>query len=261
MTSFELISDLHFEALPKKTEDYEAYWKDVFEAPQSDTLLIAGDFCENLAMAPLKAVKFFDLVNQKYKDVYAVAGNHDYMGEAAPYERATEEIRKTFPGVHWLFNEAAPFGCGILFGATFWTAIDAAHEKYLTRYMPDYARISMSDGSKLTPEDTSMANLISRIKLDRVIKQHKDKPIFVLTHHAPSFLASPIPDAPSTVGFCNDLDSFLQSHPQIRVWCHGHVHNEVDLMVGQTRVLANPHGYSKTERSLNFPYRPLLITT
>ena len=31
------------------------------------------------------------------------------------------------------------------------------------------------------------------------------------------------------------------------LWVHGHMHDPVDEMLGNTRIIANPHGYSHVE--------------
>jgi len=37
------------------------------------------------------------------------------------------------------------------------------------------------------------------------------------------------------------------NHPQIKLWTHGHTHEEFDYMVGTTRVVCNPRGYINYE--------------
>jgi hypothetical protein len=48
-------------------------------------------------------------------------------------------------------------------------------------------------------------------------------------------------------GYHSRLSDFILDHPNIKVWCHGHMHNFTDYMVGDTRVLANPRGYKGYE--------------
>ena len=44
-------------------------------------------------------------------------------------------------------------------------------------------------------------------------------------------------------GYSSDLSEFIMDHPQIKLWTHGHTHEEFDYMMGSTRVLCNPRGY------------------
>jgi hypothetical protein len=44
-------------------------------------------------------------------------------------------------------------------------------------------------------------------------------------------------------GFYSDLDDFIAYRPQIRLWMHGHTHEDFDYTIGTTRVVCNPRGY------------------
>jgi Icc-related predicted phosphoesterase len=75
----------------------------------------------------------------------------------------------------------------------------------------------------------------------------------VVTHHAPH----PKSVGPDFVGdklnplYASDLEELiLDLKPAL--WCHGHMHSSSDYMIGDTRVVANPRGYSKP-RSLELP--------
>ena len=53
--------------------------------------------------------------------------------------------------------------------------------------------------------------------------------------------------------FASNLNEFIVNNPQIRVWCHGHVHNHFDYILGQTRVVCDPFGYNN-ENNVDLPY-------
>ena len=40
------------------------------------------------------------------------------------------------------------------------------------------------------------------------------------------------------------------------LWVHGHMHDPVDEWVGDTRIIANPHGYSRVE---GHTFNPTLV--
>jgi hypothetical protein len=50
-------------------------------------------------------------------------------------------------------------------------------------------------------------------------------------------------------GYRSNLEDLIFDHPQIKVWCHGHMHDACDYMIGSTRVLTNPRGYKGYEQS------------
>jgi hypothetical protein len=60
--------------------------------------------------------------------------------------------------------------------------------------------------------------------------------------------------------FASALDDFIAYRPQIKLWTHGHTHEPFDYMIGTTRVVCNPRGYSGHEpRADNFKLQYLDI--
>jgi len=47
-------------------------------------------------------------------------------------------------------------------------------------------------------------------------------------------------------------------HPQIRLWTHGHTHEDFDYMVGSTRIVCNPRGYINHEERAD-TWQPKLV--
>jgi hypothetical protein len=47
--------------------------------------------------------------------------------------------------------------------------------------------------------------------------------------------------------YSSDLNDFILDHPQIKLWTHGHTHEPFDYMIGSTRIVCNPRGYSGYE--------------
>ena len=78
----------------------------------------------------------------------------------------------------------------------------------------------------------------------------------VITHHAPT----PRSIAPRFHGnalnpaFASNLERLIVRY-QPALWIHGHMHNSVDVTLGETRVVANPAGYNRGE---NPGYDPAL---
>ena len=71
-------------------------------------------------------------------------------------------------------------------------------------------------------------------------------PTIVVTHHAVhrNSVAPIYRDDWVTAAFVSDLSELIEAY-QPALWVHGHVHNSFDYRVGQTRIIANPHGYGK----------------
>ena len=68
-----------------------------------------------------------------------------------------------------------------------------------------------------------------------------------MTHHAPSFrsVAPPFKNDNLNGCYCSNMDYFVDSLG-VDFWLHGHVHSSHDYMIGETRVLSNPHGYTES---------------
>jgi hypothetical protein len=68
----------------------------------------------------------------------------------------------------------------------------------------------------------------------------------VITHHAPSFASVNEKYAHEKTmngGYASELTEFVLDHTNIKVWVHGHMHDPVDYMIENTRVLSHPRGY------------------
>ena len=96
-------------------------------------------------------------------------------------------------------------------------------------------------------------NSINYIK--EKVEEYSHKPIIVVTHHAPT----PYAISPEYEGsmlnpaFASNLNDYIIKHPQIRVWCHGHVHSTSDIILGKTRIVCCPFGYNN-ENEWQLPY-------
>jgi hypothetical protein len=102
--------------------------------------------------------------------------------------------------------------------------------------------------STFSPEDAveEHKKFISFLK-DTVAGKEK---VVVCTHHTPTYASCHPRYADDKVmngGYHSDLSDLILDHPQIKLWTHGHTHDRFDYMVGTTRVVCNPRGYSGHE--------------
>lgn len=68
----------------------------------------------------------------------------------------------------------------------------------------------------------------------------------VVGHHAPSKKSTHPRYAHDTImngGYSSELDEMIMARPNIKLWTHGHTHEEFDYMIGETRIVCNPRGY------------------
>jgi hypothetical protein len=69
-------------------------------------------------------------------------------------------------------------------------------------------------------------------------------------HHAPSKGSEHLKYKHDTLmngAYNSVLDDFIMERPQIKLWTHGHTHEDFDYMIGSTRVVCNPRGYINHE--------------
>ena len=76
------------------------------------------------------------------------------------------------------------------------------------------------------------------------------KAVVVCTHHAPS-KGSEHPryahDQMMNGAYNSSLDNFIMERPGIKLWTHGHTHEDFDYMIKGCRVVCNPRGYINYE--------------
>jgi len=104
--------------------------------------------------------------------------------------------------------------------------------------------------STFCPEDAVPEHKAMVDYIRTVIEGKFDEKFVVVGHHAPS-RQSTHPryqhDALMNGAYSSSLDEFILDHPQIKLWTHGHTHEDFDYMIGTTRVFCNPRGYINYE--------------
>jgi Icc-related predicted phosphoesterase len=112
--------------------------------------------------------------------------------------------------------------------------------------------------ARFTPEDTVQDHkkMLQYIQVTTAMLGENTNKYVVVGHHAPS-KASTHPRYQTEVimngAYSSRLDQFILDNPQIKLWTHGHTHEDFDYMIGSTRVVCNPRGYDGyEERADNF---------
>lgn len=80
------------------------------------------------------------------------------------------------------------------------------------------------------------------------------KTMVVVGHHTPTHKSCHPRFANEDLmngGYHSNLSEFILDRPRIKLWTHGHTHDDFDYMVGDTRVVCNPRGYINYEPRAN----------
>jgi hypothetical protein len=245
-----LVSDLHLE-FGQQT------------LPGGEVLILAGDICEYRELKNNEMVElFFTTQCSKYDRVFMVMGNHEHYHHK--FHKTYDDLKAILPtNVILLENEMVEYNGVVFLGATLWTDLnkgDPVTAFTLKGFMNDYKVVQNYYPErglyyKLTPEWTAETHEKTKQYFKIVLNQNKDKPVVVVTHHAPSFASVNEKFKHETTtngGYASELSEFILDNPQIKVWCHGHMHDPVDYMIGDTRIVANPRGYLPWEADNGF---------
>jgi len=105
--------------------------------------------------------------------------------------------------------------------------------------------------AKFSPEDAVVDH---KAMLSVLNKTLEDTPpwtsVIVVGHHAPSKQSTHPRYKDETLmngGYSSDLSDFILDHPEIKLWTHGHTHEDFDYMIASTRIVCNPRGYINYE--------------
>jgi hypothetical protein len=105
--------------------------------------------------------------------------------------------------------------------------------------------------ARFTPEDAVVEHRKFVSYIRTVIEGRFDQKFVIVGHHAPSRLSTHPRYAAETImngGYSSSLDEFIMDHPQIKLWTHGHTHEDFDYLIGSTRIVCNPRGYVNYEQ-------------
>jgi len=185
--------------------------------------------------------------------VVYVPGNHEYYNRRI--DTLDNELREYVAGnqIHLLQNSQVVISGVRFLGCTLWTDFalfgSVGPSALLAQHgMNDYHVIGKGTRA-VKPSETLALHQESRAFLERTLAEPFDGPTVVVTHHAPSLksIAPRYMDDSLTPCFASDLEALVASSGAV-YWIHGHVHDSVDYVLGDTRVIANPKGYRGEEK-------------
>jgi Icc-related predicted phosphoesterase len=262
-----LCSDLHLEFEDinlVNTEDAEVLIlsgdimtaEDLHSHPETSYGMYSNINLQDLGRRQQVALRFRDFLKRcsfQFPHVVYIAGNHEfYHGRwKASIDHLREECQK-FTNVYFLENEMKVINDITFIGATLWTDCnkgDPLTLNALTDMLNDYRVIRNDEHgfTKLRPAHTMHRHRQTLSYLKTVLPDLKDSKVVFVGHHTPSHQSIHEKYRGQYLmngGYHSELSEFVLDHPQIALWTHGHTHEPFDYMIGETRIVCNPRGYS-----------------
>jgi Icc-related predicted phosphoesterase len=127
------------------------------------------------------------------------------------------------------------------------------HGQYVEDEQGNKTQISVKkkqEASRFSPEDAVDEHTKTKGYIQHIVEGRFDDKFVVVGHHSPSRMSTHPRYAHDTImngGYSSNMEEFIMDHPQIRLWTHGHTHDDFDYMIGTTRVVCNPRGYINYE--------------
>jgi Icc-related predicted phosphoesterase len=214
-------------------------------------------------------------------------GNHEhYNGDFATSGNKLKSMLESnmLSNVYLLDKESKVIDDVTFIGGTLWTDMnkeDGITMQHVSRRMNDF-RICKNSSKQvsyrtfeegkakfherdayLSPQDAIDDHKKMVDYIQTVIEGKFDQKFVVVGHHAPS-KASTHPRYKDELlmngAYSSDLNKFILAHPQIKLWTHGHTHEDFDYMVGSTRIVCNPRGYiTYEERAEQFELKYMVV--
>ena len=237
MKRIQLLSDLHFEF---HADDGAAFVASL-DPRGIDVLVLAGDIAvgERIGAA-------LDRICERYAGavVVYVHGNHEFYGATrAAVVAITRAACARNPNLRWLDGDILNIDEMRVLGAPLWFRRPTADRDSLKLAMNDFGQIRDFERWVYAENERALAFFARELRRGDV----------VVTHYLPAE-ASVAPrwkgDALNAFFVCDVEPLIREREPAL--WIHGHTHDSVDVVVGSTRIVANPFGYVRHELNRAF---------
>jgi len=238
-------------------------------------LILGGDICVGSDMAqrdPYNTMgehyrsnrfhAFFERCCERFPHVIFIVGNHEhYHGDFAKTVPHFRDVLGYLPNLHILEKETFVLDDITFIGGTLWTDMNKRDNRTLhdiSRMMNDFRCVDNTnkteDGrgwpGRFTTVDAANDHDDMVAFIDQTIAANPAGRYVVVGHHAPSKLSTHPRYQDQFImngGYSSSLDDFIQDRPQIKLWTHGHTHEDFDYMIAGCRILCNPRGYVNYE--------------
>jgi hypothetical protein len=241
----------------------------------ADVLILGGDICVATDMAqrdPYNTMgeqyrsnrfhDFFQRCSDRFPHVIFIVGNHEhYHGDFAKTVPHFKDVLGYLPNLHILEKETFVLDDITFIGGTLWTDMNKRDNRTLhdiSRMMNDFRCVDHSAKTedhrgwpgRFTTTDAANDHDAMVAFIDQTVAANPAGRYVVVGHHSPSKLSTHPRYQDQFImngGYSSSLDDFIQDRPQIKLWTHGHTHEDFDYMIAGCRILCNPRGYINYE--------------
>lgn len=244
-----LLSDVH--------REFGDFTVPVMAHDADTTLVLAGDIDLGL-----NAKGWIKHLATRFKHVVYVLGNHEAYKQDVVELVAMWSVTELPENVHVLQNRAVVLDGVRFLGTPLWSDFFGENWRMMIlakKGISDFRGLVRYAGRKYTVEDHLRLFKEAKEFLHAELTLESELPTVVVTHWMPSLsLIDEKYIGDDYNGFyASNLDSLI---PYAKVWLHGHTHESVDRMLGDTRVVCNPRGYVGQELNPNFdPFKLIEI--
>jgi len=221
---------------------------------------------------------FLERVNHMYDKIFYVPGNHEYYDLSAlsdlnlnrtkiDHRQKLQDICDRF-NIILLDNNVYELDNFKIIGSTLWSHISDSNASDTQAALNDYTLIKHID-TNIVPITVPITNQWNSQAVDFITTHinNSDKPIIVLTHHAPLFSDVELKQYtsnPSYINnkyqeaFHNDLRRLIER--PVVVWLYGHTHYTTKFQSNGVIIASNQLGYQSEETKIKFnPYAAILL--
>lgn len=181
---------------------------------------------------------FLGYCSLNYKNVFLVAGNHEYHGSKTIQDTNAmiADVTSKYPNVWFLNDNSQTLYDYQVYGTVLWTDAKAS-----SRRSP---KQPSSSAGKFITNFFQVQHQLHMKKLRKFLSEKKQDKIILLSHHLPSYqLIIPKYHAARYKKyqkyFASHLDSFILSNNQIKYWICGHSHSVNEIQIGNTLCAIN----------------------
>lgn len=230
-------SDLHIEYIQNYNYVLDQLKNRIF-LNFEDILVLAGDtfIIRNDAIRN----QIFDILSEKFKDVYILIGNHELYDGYDASLMTNEIFKKIRKNVYLVNNHTFEYNNYKILLTTLFSHISYTNAWYIQRNTECFSRLKYNKENY----NVDYHNYLHEMSLMWLKRNFDDKNNIVITHYAPTrqinsarYMASRINE-----NFTTELFKFIEEFP-IKYWVYGHTHYNKDVKLAGTEIISNQMGY------------------